>query len=245
MIVIQNIKTFPSENLNDLIYLVKKYRAKYRLKLNLMLGVQSNSHEDLISKISITTSNFIIVKRFYFPSMKKILLEVIYRLLKSDKTPYIFGPHFLKFIIQNIQVYGMSLEKFRRIIHYLLANHFYLNDYFFTNKLFDDNMSDKEHNSGPIDSERLEEILNELGESKTMEEIESCLDTHNKIQGYTVDDSEATSASDLMESMKSAFRQKHKFQKAYEVLEDFLVSLRKGESQNNIAVFKHCFLLNF
>lgn len=70
VIVIQNIKTFPSDNLNDLIYLVKKYRSKHRLKLCLMLGVQNNSYEDLMSKISIKTSNFMIMKKFYFPAMK-------------------------------------------------------------------------------------------------------------------------------------------------------------------------------
>ena len=35
LIVIQNVKTFPTNFLNDLIHLMYKYRNKYHLKLNL------------------------------------------------------------------------------------------------------------------------------------------------------------------------------------------------------------------
>jgi len=199
--VIQNIKTFPSDNLNDLIYLVKKYRAKHKLKLCLMLGIQSNSYEDLMSKISITTSNFIIVKKFYFPSMKKILLEVIYRLLKSDKTAYMFGHNFLNTIIENIQVYGMSLEKFKRIMHYLLANFFFNNDYFFVNGLFND-AKDKVDKEQIIekDTEYFSELKRILSKNQDLiRDIDRCLATNKKYQDNA--DSDEYTGEELVEAI--------------------------------------------
>ena len=132
-----------------------------------MLGVQSNSYEDLMSKISITTSNFIIVKKFYFPSMKRILLEVIYRLLRTEKNIYLFGHNFLKTVIQNIQVYGLSLEKFRRIIHFLLASNFFKNDYFYINALLDKGINEEISKDIIVEEEKRDYVNKILLESIT------------------------------------------------------------------------------
>ena len=183
VIVIQNIKTFPSDNLNDLIYLVKKYRSKHRLKLCLMLGVQNNSYEDLMSKISIKTSNFMIMKKFYFPSMKRILLEVIYRLLKSKRSIYMFGQNFLKAIIENIQVYGLSLEKFKRIIHYLLASKFNENEYFYVNALLDKKLNNAEQEKlvNEDDEVNFPDLITKFSKNnKLIDDLQNWIDTTKK-----------------------------------------------------------------
>jgi hypothetical protein len=244
IIVIQNIKTFPTENLNDLIYLVKKYRAKYKLKLCLMLGVQSNSYEDLMSKISITTSNFMIVKKFYFPSMKKILLEVIYRLLKSDKNIYLFGISFLQNIVENIQVYGLSLEKFKRIIHFLLAKWFCSNDYFYVNALIEKEVEkiDKEVLiDGNEENFYFHNLIQHLSKhNKQLENMAQHIETSREVlqsdEGYT--------DSDLKKKLWAFYSKKLKYFKAYEVLEEILVSKINNDSVEDTSVFKHWFLLN-
>ena len=245
VIVIKNIKTFPNDNLNDLIYLVKKYRAKHRLKLCLMLGVQSNSYEDLMSKISITTSNFIIVKKFYFPSMKKILLEVIYRLLKSDKNIYLFGQDFLKTIIENIQVYGLSLEKFKRIIHYMLASCFNLNDYFYVNALVEKGIEEADKAKLIDDDEDelyFQELIQKLSKhNKCLEELDNCLQT---TVNFNAGEHCKYTEEELKQGLCNFYRKKMKFFKAYEIIEDICVSCLDKEGAANASVFKHCFLLN-
>lgn len=244
IIVIQNIKTFPTENLNDLIYLVKKYRAKHKLKLWLMLGVQSNSYEDLMSKISITTSNFMIVKKFYFPSMKKILLEVIYRLLKSDRNIYLFGVSFLQNIVENIQVYGLSLEKFKRIIHFLLAKWFWSNDYFYVNALIDKEIEkiDKEVLiDGNENNFYFTDLIKQLSKhNKQLENMKQHLDTSKEV--LQID--EGHTDGDLKRRLWAFYSKKLKYFKAYEVLEEILVSKINNDSIEDTSVFKHCFLLN-
>jgi hypothetical protein len=208
-----------------------------------MLGVQSNSYEDIMSKISITTSNFIIVKRFYFPSMKKILLEVIYRLLKSDKTSYMFGPKFLKVIIENIQVYGMSLEKFKRIIHFLLAEQFFKNDLFFVNVLFENFLTGEQNDMAEYSTQELTDMIKELKNNEVGTNLEQLLKTTKKYLGNPED---FTYTSDeMVDRICSFYRRKIKFFKAYEVLEAFCVSVNKEDNENHMSVFKHCFILNF
>jgi len=245
VIVIQNIKTFPTDNLNDLIYLVKKYRAKYGLKLCLMMGVQSNSYEDLMSKISITTSNFMIVKKFYFPSMKKILLEVIYRLLKSERNIYLFGQDFLKSVIENIQVYGLSLEKFKRIMHYLLASCFNDNEYFYVNALINQEC-DKINNDSLIDGSEdnfyFQELITMFAKSnKLLDELDNCVKLTKQHLRY--EDSGLTE-NELKTRLCAFYSKKMKYFKAYEVIEEICVNNIDKDSLSNAPVFKHCFLLN-
>lgn len=136
--VIPNIKTFPSKNLNDLIYLTHKYRAKYNLKLSLLIGIQSNSLDVLNTHLDMSSGLKILVKKFYFPSMKKILLEVIYRMMMTQKTCFSLGTNFLRTVAENIQVMGLSLEKFRRMLHFLIADRFYRNKLYFVNAMDDE-----------------------------------------------------------------------------------------------------------
>lgn len=240
--MIQNIKTFPTDNLNDLIYLVKKYRAKHKLKLCLMLGVQSNSYEDMMSKISITTSNFMIVKKFYFPSMKRILLEVIYRLLKSEKNCYLFGTNFLKTIIENIQVYGLSLEKFKRIMHFLTAKHFYTNDFFFINALVEkdevlESMNLKEMvDAEDGDEEQYRKIMKHLEEqNENLSNLDNCIKTCDRNDYEKIRYSE----DELKKMLYNFYRKKLKFFKAYDLIEDLCIEFLAPDSKMSANIFRH------
>lgn len=51
--VIKNIKTFSHQVLNDLIHLIKKYRAQYGCNIGLMLGVQNNNRDEVYLRINI------------------------------------------------------------------------------------------------------------------------------------------------------------------------------------------------
>ncbi|CAI2386463.1 unnamed protein product [Moneuplotes crassus] len=244
VIVIQNIKTFPTENLNDLIYLIKKYRAKHNLKLCLMIGVKSNSFEDLMSKISITTSNLLIVKKYYFPSIKRILLEVIYRLLKSRRNCYIFGTKFLNSIVENIQVYGLSLEKFKRIMHFLIAHHFRTNKYFFINGMIDDSkeiMKLDQMKSAQQDKECLDSIIKQFeAQNENIREIKNCITNINKCTVDTID----TEPEVLKYVLVDFYHKKLKYFKAYDLLEDLCLNFLPQMSEEDKNIFKNCFLLN-
>ena len=68
--IIKNIKIFNPAVLNDLIHLLKKYRNKYALNFCLILGVQNNNKEEIHLRINIQNCTKLVVKNFYFPSMK-------------------------------------------------------------------------------------------------------------------------------------------------------------------------------
>jgi dsDNA-specific endonuclease/ATPase MutS2 len=155
-----------------------------------------------------------------------------------------FGQNFLKAIIESIQVYGLSLEKFKRIIHYLLASKFNSNEFFYVNALLDQRNAD-------IDQEALindendfyfQELIEKLSKSnKLIEDFDNCIDTTKKY----LKDNQITYNSDEMKTILCQFyRKKIKFFKAYELIEDVMVSINETHNYADMAVFKHCFLLN-
>lgn len=93
LLIIQNIKTFPPGVLNDLIHHLKIYRGQpHFLNLNLMLGVQSSNREEIHLRVSIQNCVKLVMKTFYFPSMKNIIFEVVYKMLTSQDTLLTFEP---------------------------------------------------------------------------------------------------------------------------------------------------------
>jgi len=75
--IIKNIKAFNHTVLNDLIHLIKKYRATYGCNMSLMLGVQNNNRDEVYLRINMQNCTKLTIKTFYFPSMKNIILQVI------------------------------------------------------------------------------------------------------------------------------------------------------------------------
>ena len=69
--VLKNIKSFNNQVINDLIHLMRKYRASpYYLRINLMVGVRSGNFEELNMRVSIQNCVRMSIKKFLFPSMK-------------------------------------------------------------------------------------------------------------------------------------------------------------------------------
>ncbi len=129
--VIKNIKMIPQTVLNDLIHLFKKYRGTpYNLKLNLMIGVQNNNIDEFQMRVKIQNAVKMTVKKFYFPCMKNIIFEVINELIMNP-SPITFGHDVVQNIIEIINLNGMSINKFKRILRILLTDFFYYNEFFY------------------------------------------------------------------------------------------------------------------
>ena len=93
LLIIPNIKNFPPQVLNDLIHHVKNYRGSPSfLNLNLMLGVQNSNREEIHLRVSIQNCVKLVIKTFYFPSMKNIIFEVVYKMLMNHDNILTFEP---------------------------------------------------------------------------------------------------------------------------------------------------------
>ena len=79
---------------------MKNFRsAPHFLNLNLMLGVQNNNREEIHLRVSIQNCVKLTIKTFYFPSMKNIIFEVIYKLLLSKTNILTFEPKVIQSIV--------------------------------------------------------------------------------------------------------------------------------------------------
>ena len=137
LLIIKNIKSFDVGVLNDLIHHLKIYRGyPHLVNLNLMLGVQNNCKEEIHLRVSIQNCVKLAIKTFYFPSMKNIIFEVIYKMLQTTKNVLCFEPKVICSLIETINLFGMSVEKFKRILKVLLSEHlFKIMDYSFLHKI--------------------------------------------------------------------------------------------------------------
>jgi hypothetical protein len=93
VVLVKNIKQFPQRSLNDLIHVMHKYRGSpHFLNLNLMLGVQNNSKEEIHQRVNIRNCLKLMVKTFWFPSMKNVMFEVVYKMLFNSNLLISFQP---------------------------------------------------------------------------------------------------------------------------------------------------------
>lgn len=144
--VIKNIKAFNHVVLNELIHLLRKYRrpqgqiTKHGCNFCLMLGVQNNNREEVHLRINIQNCTKLALKTFYFPSMKNIIFEVIHMLLMTKKSatpllmPTSLSQSAIQALIEQINLYGMSVDKFKRTLRLILVEHFYNNPFFLMHK---------------------------------------------------------------------------------------------------------------
>jgi hypothetical protein len=137
LLIIKNIKSFDVGVLNDLIHHLKIYRGyPHFLNLNLMLGVQNNCKEEIHLRVSIQNCVKLAIKTFYFPSMKNIIFECIFKMLLSTKNIVWFEPKVIMSLIETINLFGMSVDKFKRTLKVLISEHlFSIDDYYFLHKL--------------------------------------------------------------------------------------------------------------
>lgn len=71
------------------------------------------------------------IKTIYFPSMKYIIFEAIHSILLSKKFPLMFEFTVVKFLVESINLYGMSIDKFRRFIKMLLTEFLYRQEFYY------------------------------------------------------------------------------------------------------------------
>jgi hypothetical protein len=71
------------------------------------------------------------VKKFFFPCMKNIIFEVIYKLILDPTTALTFNNEVVANIVKIINMNGMSILKFKRILRILLTDFFMHNEFFF------------------------------------------------------------------------------------------------------------------
>lgn len=112
--------------------MMKKYRdTPYDLKLNLIVGIQNNNLDEFQTRIKIQQAVKMTVKKFYFPCMKNVIFEVIYKLILDPMTALTFNSDVVANIVEIINMNGMSILKFKRILRILLTDFFMSNEFFF------------------------------------------------------------------------------------------------------------------
>jgi hypothetical protein len=101
-----------------------------------MLGVQNNCKEEIHLRVSIQNCVKLAIKTFYFPSMKNIIFEVVFKMLQTTENILMFEPKVICSMIETINLFGMSVDKFKRIIKVLISEHlFKMDDFYFLHKI--------------------------------------------------------------------------------------------------------------
>lgn len=83
--------------------------------------------------------------------MKNIIFEVIHTLLLTKKSasplllPTSFSQRAVQALIEQINLFGMSVDKFKRTLRLLLVEHFYDNSYFIMHRAVFDQSSTLAH----------------------------------------------------------------------------------------------------
>jgi len=63
--------------------------------------------------------------------MRNIIFEVVYKLLCSPANILTFEPRVITSIIENINIFGMSSDKFSRILRALISEHIHADEDFY------------------------------------------------------------------------------------------------------------------
>lgn len=132
--IVKNIKLFSSTVLNDLIHMLKKYRNQWGLNFCLILGVQNNNKEEIHLKLNIQNCTKLTVKNFYFPSMKNIIFNSIYVMLQTKQSPLTFSSEVIRNLIEQLNIYGTSIDKFRRMLKQMISEFVYSSRYLLVHK---------------------------------------------------------------------------------------------------------------
>lgn len=98
LLIIKNIRSINPDVLNNLIHLLSEVRGNrgQPINFNLVLGIQSNSREDLHLRVHIQNSVKLTIKTFFFASMKNIIFETISNLLLDVNNILTFEPKVIK-----------------------------------------------------------------------------------------------------------------------------------------------------
>ncbi len=106
-----------------------------------MLGVQNNNRDEVHLRVNIQNCTKLTLKTFYFPSMKNIIFEVINIMLLTKLSPskllmpVQFSKNAIGHLVETLNLYGMSIDKFKKTLRLILAENFYDNAYFFVHSV--------------------------------------------------------------------------------------------------------------
>jgi len=96
-----------------------------------MVGVQNSNLDDYYVKVSKINVVRLDVLQLNIPSMKKIIFEVIYKMLQTKRSLLTFDTEVVSKITEQIKVFGTSIAKFKRLLRELLSKHFFNSRAFF------------------------------------------------------------------------------------------------------------------
>ena len=89
-----------------------------------MLGMGQSSADELYQKLTIQSCVKLQQSKFFFPSMKSTIFEIVYKIVMNQELLLVFSSRVIRQLIENIQVFGLSIDKFRRVIRLLFAEFF-------------------------------------------------------------------------------------------------------------------------
>ena len=90
------------------------------------------------------------MKTFYFPSMKNIIFEVINIMLLTKEQPLTFDQDVICSLIEQLNLFGMSVEKFKRILKLIIAEFVHSNKYVLVHDIITDMKEPKNKKSNSM-----------------------------------------------------------------------------------------------
>lgn len=243
VLIIKNIKNFPMTVLNDLIHLVKKYRAApFGLKLNLMIGVQNNSIDEFHMRIRIQNAVKMTVKKFTFPCMKNIIFEVIFWLIMNVESPVTFHADCFQRVIEVININGMSVNKFKRILRILATDFFLYHEFFFVHR---DKLPLKSHKDFAEHAKALTDQLNSRFSVMSEPDKEQTLKFISMIDKQSAPKTIKEAVGYITGNVRSFCKQKRVWIKAVNVLIELMLLRLEDISPKERDIFKYEFTINF
>ena len=251
LLIIKNIKAFPHTVLNELVHELKKYRgAPYKLKLNLILGVQNNNTDEFHLRVKIQNAVKMTVKKFMFPSMRNIILEVVNQLIMSKDMALTFDHDVVQNLIEQINLYGMSVTKFRRVLRTLLATHFLMNEFFFVHNTPVSLLSHKQFLKSMQQDQVQKQIMEGFNRYYPSSKVDSLTRLEEVFREVKCEEqAQVTGAMGFVEELVGEVREfskaKRKWFKAYEVMEEIVLMAQELGHNNEKYIYRYQFLLNF
>lgn len=69
--------------------------------------------------------------------MKQIIFDAIYHMLLTKESPLSFSQEVISNLIEQLNIYGTSIDKFRRILKLIIIEFVYQNKHIHVHKAFD------------------------------------------------------------------------------------------------------------
>lgn len=212
------------------------------MKLNLILGVQNNNKDEIHQRVKIKNCSKITIKTLFFPSMKTIIFEAIYQILLKTQTSLTFNHKVIDDLVEAMNISGMSVDKFKRIIKTYLTETFYNHDLFFLH-IKDSHLRLKKCNVTKEENLKAIRDILENGVQKYFSDSIQELKQLCKECGLKKEEN-SDIVDFLLDQIKQYMQMRRKWLKAYELLE-FVMLKASGAQGKEQDIFRYQFLLNY